>query len=632
MEENKNARRRERIKTILIFFLLILLLLTFFSNTIMNHSLPTVSIKYAGYGQISENVRGSGVVTANQTYHVNAKGNRKVKTVNAKAGAEIKAGDILFVLESTGDEDAVKSAENDLREAELNYQKALLKSVPDYLKENQEIANARADLQKSMDRLNEARAKSNAGITAAAYQEATRKAESASNLIAELKGYAATAESGSASGLPSRYASYISSAQAELDAANAALESAKADLDAKTSQLTGSSAEQEKTITTLERAAEAADTAAARAKVDYELSNNDLTLRRAMEDAQSAAQYAHEDVDAARKTLTELKAKEAEVAAAKEIFNRASASVDSATLAKNAAVISAVSAIEQDIAAAQQDYNAAKAITDAYTAQGEAADLTALEDAVSANEKTLQNLIIALSETKKENELTNQGASIDLRSQQLQIQQKRDALEKLRKNSGTVEVKSENDGIISAVNFAAGDEVMDGAALADITLTNSGYVVEFSVTPEQARKVKIGVNAEITNAYYSDITAKLISAKADVKNPSSQNKLLTFDITGRDVTPGQLLALSIPCSTQNYDCVIPSSALQTDNDGKFVLVLKTKSTPLGNRYYASRVNVTVLASDDLNSAVQGDLEASDYVITTAEKPIKPGDQVRMEDT
>ena len=632
MEENKNARRRERIKTILIFFLLILLLLTFFSNTIMNHSLPTVSIKYAGYGQISENVRGSGVVTANQTYHVNAKGNRKVKTVNAKAGAEIKAGDILFVLESTGDEDAVKSAENDLREAELAYQKALLKSVPDYLKENQEIANARADLQKSMDRLNEARAKSNTGITAAAYQEATRKAESASNLIAELKGYAATAESGSASGLPSRYASYISSAQAGLDAANAALESAKADLDAKSAQLTGSSAEQEKTITALERAAEAADTAAARAKVDYELSDNDLTLRRTMEDAQSAAKYAHEDVDAARKVLTELKAKEAEVAAAKDVVNRASASVDSATLAKNAAITSAVSAIEQDIAAAQQDYNTAKAITDAYTAQGEATDLTALEDAVSANEKTLQNLIVALTETKKENDLTNQGASIDLQSQQLQIQQKRDALEKLRNNSGTVEIKSENDGIVSAVNFAAGDEVMDGAALADITLTNSGYVVEFSVTPEQARKVKIGVNAEITNAYYSDITAKLISAKADVKNPSSQNKLLTFDITGRDVTPGQLLSLSIPCSTQNYDCVVPSSALQTDNDGKFVLVLKTKSTPLGNRYYASRVNVTVLASDDINSAVQGDLEASDYVITTAEKPIKPGDQVRMEDT
>ena len=89
--------------------------------------------------------------------------------------------------------------------------------------------------------------------------------------------------------------------------------------------------------------------------------------------------------------------------------------------------------------------------------------------------------------------------------------------------------------------------------------------------------------------------------------------------------------LSIPCSSQNYDCVVPSSAIQSGNDGKFVLVLKSKSTPLGNRYYASRVNVTVLASDDINSAVQGELEASDYVITTAEKPIKAGDQVRMED-
>jgi multidrug resistance efflux pump len=351
-----------------------------------------------------------------------------------------------------------------------------------------------------------------------------------------------------------------------------------------------------------------------------------------MEDAQSAAKYAHEDADAARKLLIEIKGWEADASSAQDAFNRASASVDSATLAKGSAVRSAISAIEQDISAAQRDYNSAKATVDAYTAQGEAVDLTTLEDAVTTNEKTLQSLIIELSKTKKEDDLTNQGNSLDLKSQQLQIQQKRDAVEKLRKDSGTVTVTSENDGIVSAVNFAAGDEVMDGNSLAEITLTNSGYVVEFTVTAEQARRVKIGVEADITNGYYSDIKARLISSKADVKDPSSQKKLLTFDVSGKDVTPGQLLALSIPCSSQNYDCVIPSSALQSDNDGKFVLILKSKSTPLGNRYYASRVNVNVLAQDDINSAVQGDLEASDYVITTAEKPIKPGDQVRMEES
>ena len=92
-----------------------------------------------------------------------------------------------------------------------------------------------------------------------------------------------------------------------------------------------------------------------------------------------------------------------------------------------------------------------------------------------------------------------------------------------------------------------------------------------------------------------------------------------------------MLALSITCSSQNYDCVVPSSAIGEDTNGKYVLVMKSKSTPLGNRYYATRVNVSVLASDEVNSAVQGDMTSSDFIITTSEKPIKSGDQVRMED-
>lgn len=185
--------------------------------------------------------------------------------------------------------------------------------------------------------------------------------------------------------------------------------------------------------------------------------------------------------------------------------------------------------------------------------------------------------------------------------------------------------------MIASINVAAGDEVTSGMTLAEITLTDSGYTVEFTVTGEQARKIKTGVRAEVTNNYYSDITALLTGIKTDPSNPSSQDKLLIFQITGRDVTQGQLLALSIPCSSQTYDCIVPSSAIGEDTDGKFVLVMQSKSTPLGNRYYASRVSVSVLASDDINSAVQGDMNGSDFIITTSEKPLKAGDQVRMED-
>lgn len=631
MEENKNVKRRERIKTILIIFLAILLALTFFSNTILNHSLPTVSAQYAGYGQINEKIRGSGLVTANQDYDIVAEGNRTVASVSVKSGDEVRAGDKLFVLEAANSDEEVKEAEDAIRAAELEYQKALLTIVPDYAKENQDITDARADLQNAIARLNTARNQAGSTISSSAYQQASTQADEAAATISELKSYLALVESGQTEGIPSQYTSSQAAAQAALDQANAELEAAAADLTAKQAAVTVTSAEQQATVTTLERAAETADTAAARAKADYAASAGDLELKRAMEDAEAAAKYAHEDVEAAKGVLTDIQTKEAAVKTAEETVTAATAKVDAARAACSDTSGAVKAAIKNDLNAAQQELDAANAILSAYAAQGETADIATLEEAVTAAERNVQGLIIALAETKKENDLTAKTAALDLQSQQLAIDKQKEALEKLKKDSGTVTVTSKNAGIVSAVNFAAGDEVADGATLATITLTNSGYTAEFTVTAEQARKVKVGALAEVTNNYYNDITAKLISSKADTSDPSSQNRVLTFDITGKDVTPGQMLALSITCSSQSYDCVVPSSAIMEDKDGKFVLLMQSKSTPLGNRYYATRANVTVLASDEINSAVQGDVTPSDFIITTSEKPLKSGDQVRMED-
>ena len=76
---------------------------------------------------------------------------------------------------------------------------------------------------------------------------------------------------------------------------------------------------------------------------------------------------------------------------------------------------------------------------------------------------------------------------------------------------------------------------------------------------------------------------------------------------------------------------MPNSAIRSDANGSFLLVVEAKNSPLGNRYYAKRVDVTVLASDDLNSAVSGDLGYGDFVITTSNMPVKNGDMVRMAD-
>ena len=56
------AKRREIIKTLLIIFLTALLLLTFFSNTIMNRALAEISTERVTAGELTERIRGSGMV------------------------------------------------------------------------------------------------------------------------------------------------------------------------------------------------------------------------------------------------------------------------------------------------------------------------------------------------------------------------------------------------------------------------------------------------------------------------------------------------------------------------------------------------------------------------------------------
>ena len=80
---------------------------------------------------------------------------------------------------------------------------------------------------------------------------------------------------------------------------------------------------------------------------------------------------------------------------------------------------------------------------------------------------------------------------------------------------------------------------------------------------------------------------------------------------------------------QRYEYIVPNSAVREDNNGKFVLAVRSKSSPLGNRYMAERIDVEVLASDDTSSALSGDIFNGDFIITTSTSPIKAGDQIRL---
>ena len=198
---------------------------------------------------------------------------------------------------------------------------------------------------------------------------------------------------------------------------------------------------------------------------------------------------------------------------------------------------------------------------------------------------------------------------------------------KYREEAISTEITANVSGTVSAINVSAGKETTAGSPMAVIDVVDRGYTIKIPVTNEQAKQVKVGDTADVSNYYWgNDVQATLESITSDPDKPG-QGKLLVFRITG-EIDAGSTISLSIGQRSANYDSIIPKSALREDTNGHFVLVVTAKSSPLGNRYVATRVDVQVLAEDDTNAAVTG-LAQGDYVITTSSKPLEAGTLVRL---
>jgi len=230
--------------------------------------------------------------------------------------------------------------------------------------------------------------------------------------------------------------------------------------------------------------------------------------------------------------------------------------------------------------------------------------------------------------TNKQTIVSNISQELQLASQNDALKEQKAKIDELRAESVGTTITAPITGTITGINVTAGTTTVPDTALATILPEGKGYSLSFSVTKDQAKRVSIGDVAEIQNSwYYSDVTAVLSKIKVDPANPST-NQLLTFDITG-EVVAGQNLSLSVGQKSSMYDMVVPNSAIREDSNGKFILIVEAKSSPLGNRYFAERVDVEVIASDDTKSAISGALEGWEYVITTSNKPVESGKQVRL---
>ena len=558
-----------------------MLILTFFSNTIMNYSLVEVSTQQVTSGQITSKVRGSGSVEASESYSVTIEETRKIATVNVKKDAEVATGDLLFTLEDT-DSDELDAAKKSLNEAQAAYESAVL----------------------------------TAGITVAERQS-----------IEAGKGSSLTQKQNEIAAANQR----VKDAQAAVDAAQASVDKIKAQIDAVSNSTTDTTAEEKAVLDAEKKNSEAQDSLTSAESAYTPVKSAYDTALSGLQSAQSTYDEAKTAYDNLPSTATEadkqtaktsvaiaetkLKAAKATYDARKDDLNKVQGSYDSAKSA----------ATDSKNALSNANYNlSVKKLTGTNTA--EANNLQAqLNTATAALTDANSALTSATNDQKKVTDKIS--GEVTIASAYKTMTDLQEEVAKLQAKSIGTEITSPISGTVTDIAVTAGTTVNANDVMMTIQPENKAYVLQFSVTENQAKKVRVGDTAEILNNWYgNDVSAVVSAIRKDPQNRS--NSIISCEMKG-DVSVGDSYTLSIGEQSSNYDTIVPTSAIREDSNGKFILIIESKSTPLGNRYYARRVDVDVITSDDTKSAVTGALEGYEYVITTTTKPIKENEQVRL---
>ena len=586
--ENNN-KKREWIKNAIIIFLIVMLILTLFSNTIMNYSLPEVTAQYTWLGQITHKVRGNGIVETADPYSVVIKEARKIDSVAVKPGDTVAKGDTLYVL-ADGESEELKTEIEALEKLENEYESAVITGEISRSTTNAVESGNTGTLASNQAKLESAKS------SVEGWEKKVESIKKQQELAGLDKQYKDSTED-------------LKDEKAKWDAQNISDETTLSS--AKSSYETAQDAyvEANAVFVTAQSDYNAAEAAYTNAKTIYDDAIAAGFSDAAVLDVSAAELNVLEgDRDTKKDTFTSA---QTSVNVASSLANERKAAYDKA--ASDAAYSAQMVKYYEDAiknaghAANDKDYNLAKQLSDA-------------EAGLEKAKKYYEDL---------KTELANMyGLEDKLKA----INDQKAKVEKMKADSVGGTITAPVDGIILTMKYVAGETIETGSEVATIQKAGKGFTISMSVTKEQAKYVSVGDEAEVANSWwYSDLHARVLQIRPDQTNPNG-GKTIIFEVEGEDLVSGQSLSLTVGNKTAGYDVIVPNSAVHEDNKGKYIYKIESKNTPFGNRYIARRVDVTVLAEGDNESAVSGtDLLGWDYIIETFSKPLEDGRQVRLKD-
>lgn len=587
----KGSARRSRVVKAMVAFVAVLALLTFFSNTLMNLTIPKVMGAYASRGNLSYSNSARGTITVENQTEVKGLEGRTVDQVKVTNYDTVQAGDTILTLKPIEESEDLQSKRDRLKQLERDA-------------EYDSRTDNSTDFTSYYDSINMAKATlSDAEDTLYAVQNKDAVEEENKQIINEE-----SVKEVSLKATVTEAAKTVEDIQKQIDAIDASIAPLQAQIDVYTALGTPTPTPRPDAPETTEPAA-----------TEPETPVPEGATATPTPSPSPAPAYDEDGLDPTsptyemEKLMLKIREYEDQKTALESQLESAKTRLDEAS--------AELAECQGKIKDAQAEIDALKQLPSEAAAQNA---VTTARNAVNTAQK-------ALSDAQTAAGITEDKARDTAEDREEEIAKLKKQIEELEKQAKVTEIKAPVGGYIYNIAVASGDALTAKTFVTYIIPeTDRVCSVSFKFSSQAAQSIRVGMDLEITSGFIQGCTVQ--SIKPDPDNPRA-NKIVKCMVAGNDAWPGEEITVNAGRGNDNYKCVVPSSAVSEDNNGHFIYVIVGSSTPLGDKYTVKRVDVSIEATDGAATAIKGEgLDKYDVMIVVrAEKPLEDGQRVRLED-
>lgn len=281
-------------------------------------------------------------------------------------------------------------------------------------------------------------------------------------------------------------------------------------------------------------------------------------------------------------------------------------------------------------AVTQPDYSAEEATYDTW----QNTKLT-LEEAVQRAKENYNDASYAREVTLRQKMREIAAAEVTSRADstaevyELEINQARTQIERLhaiKKQKG--EIKAENDGIVSRIQIEVGSRTTDTAALL-LTDEQRPCQFKFHITKEEGKYIHLMDTVAVKlNGQSSEMDITV-----DYFTENAQDGYDIVCLLPENVgQPGLSGSVKKTVQGEYHDLTLPVEAVYGENGAYYIYTLNEKEGILGSEYYVEKIKVQVKDKNDRYAAIElGTISADTKVITYSTKELKQGQSVRSQE-